>query len=726
MIRGEAGIGKTRLASELRSRASAGRRARPRPVAALDLGGTAPLSLWAELIRELLPSLPAPPADAAWPDDLAVLAAELPGALRAQRRAERGGRARPSAHPAVRGGGRAARLGRARRRRCCWCSRTSTAPTRRASSWPPTPPGGSAGLRVMMLITRRELPRSADADRLEHALRARGLLAASSISGRCPPRRSPSSPATRRASSEADIARVVERSEGNALLAVETARALAAGASEVAPSLRGSVRATLAPLVRRRSRACRDRGGRGAPDRGGRARTAAARRSRGGGDRGARRRGLLVGRRRRRSAFRHALLRDAAYEEIAEPRRRGLHHRWARALLASEQAGAIPRPAEVARHLRLAGADAEAVPQLVRAAARRARRRARSTRRPATSRKRWRSPPTAPTCGSSSASWRPGGGAATQAEAAFQRALALLDRGEPLELARAWLRRARAYHGPICVPRAVLESAGNALELLDGAAQPAPAERSEALAALAWAEAVAGSVEEAERLLARAAAPDRRIATTTCAIYDVGHARALALMRRGQFVESYGPSIAAGEAIAPRRPARPRLRLLGQRRERRDRRRRPRARARVPRPRHGGDRRARASEPRDPSARRALVRAPELGRIAEARARPSRSERSPSGSASRSWWRWPSHDRGLVALGAGRVSSRPPTLLAAVARRRGADQPPAHPARAARRRWPATGSRTRPAESCARPCSSRFARATSPTRSCRGWRASRA
>jgi hypothetical protein len=34
-----------------------------------------------------------------------------------------------------------------------------------------------AGLRVMLLFTRRELPSSADADRLEHALRARGLLA---------------------------------------------------------------------------------------------------------------------------------------------------------------------------------------------------------------------------------------------------------------------------------------------------------------------------------------------------------------------------------------------------------------------------------------------------------------------------------------------------------------------------------------------------------------------
>ena len=71
----------------------------------------------------------------------------------------------------------------------------------------------------------------------------------------------------------------------------------------------------------------------------------------------------------RLAAFRHALLRDAVYEEIAAPRRRTMHRRWAHVLLACEQVGAIRRPAEVARHLRLAGADAEAVPQLARAAA---------------------------------------------------------------------------------------------------------------------------------------------------------------------------------------------------------------------------------------------------------------------------------------------------------------------------------------------------------------------
>jgi tetratricopeptide (TPR) repeat protein len=117
----------------------------------------------------------------------------------------------------------------------------------------------------------------------------------------------------------------------------------------------------------------------------------------------------------------------------------------------------------------------------------------------------------------------------------------------PIDLARAWLRQARANHGPICVPRTVLDSARTALELIARSGLAAPEERSEALAAWAWAEAVAGSVEEAERLLAELSAdaqPRGDLRT-----YDVGHARALALMRRGRFVESYGPSIAAGEAI---------------------------------------------------------------------------------------------------------------------------------------------------------------------------------
>jgi hypothetical protein len=267
-----------------------------------------------------------------------------------------------------------------------------------------------------------------------------------------------------------------------------------------------------------------------------------------------------------RLGFRHALLRDAVYQEIAEPRRRGLHARWAEALLASEQAGSVARPAEAARQLRLAGADARAVPELARAAA--AARRVAALEQAAgyleealaidpERSELWLE------LGEVEA-WR---GRREQAEGAFQRAVTLLADGDaggdaggdadgdadgdagggPLALVRAWLRRARAYHGPICVPRAVLESCRRALELLDAGGLSAPEERREALAALAWAEAVAGEVEDAEDLLARLGAgpPESDLHT-----YDVGHARALALMRRGRFAASYAPAIAAGEAIA--------------------------------------------------------------------------------------------------------------------------------------------------------------------------------
>ncbi|MGP0053366.1 MAG: ATP-binding protein [Solirubrobacteraceae bacterium] len=542
VLRGEAGIGKTRLATELRIRAHAGG-GQSAACAALDLGGTAPLSLWAELIRELLPALPVPPAEATWPDDLAVLAAELPA--RFARTAAPTATIAPDLQRTRLFEAVVALLGwAASDRQLLLVLEDVHSADRPSLELAAYAARRLAEVRVMMLITRRELPHSADADGLEHALRARGLLACELELG--PLSAAPVAQLARHVArlSTEDVARVTERAEGNALLAVETARAFGRGTDEVAPSLRGTVRATLARLsgeVRRLVEIAAVAGRALSPaeiaqlpfddpDE-----LAAA----------ALQTGLL------RAAdgaigFCHALLRDAVYKEIAEPRRRGLHRRWAQALLASEQAGAIPRPAEAARQLRLAGADTDAVPQLVRAAT--------GARAVAALEQAADYLHEALAIAPDRAdlwldlgeleAWRV---RRDQAEAAFERALALLDRSPPLELARAWLRRARAYHGPICVPRAVLESTGNAIELLERSHLPAPQERSEALAASAWAQAVAGSVEEAELLLARLSAED--LGSDDLKTYDVGHARALALMRRGRFVDSYGPSIAAGEAI---------------------------------------------------------------------------------------------------------------------------------------------------------------------------------
>ncbi len=541
VIRGEAGIGKTRLAGELRSQASASG-GLAAVSAALDLGGAAPLSLWAELIRELLPAIAPPAADAAWPDDLAVLTSELPAHFARS--------ASPSAamppellrtrlFEAV-----VALLDHAARQAPVLLVledvHTADAPSLELAGYAAR---RVAGLRVMMLITRRDMPSSADADRLEHALRARGLLTCELELG--PLAAGPVATLARTAApiSEADVARVVQRSEGNALLAVETARALGRGREDVAPSLRGSVRATLGPLsadgrglVELAAVAARPieavELGRLPLDDPEEAATAALHS------------GLMVAS-GDGVGFRHALLRDAVYEEIAEPRRRGLHQRWAHVLVACEQAGAIPRPAEVARHLRIAGAGAEAVPQLVRAAAN-----ARSVgaleEAVAFVEEALGIAPDRAELWLELAELEAWRGRRDQSEDAFRRAFALLEGGEPLTLARARLQHARANHGPICFPRVARESARTALELIERSGLEASEERSEALAACAWCEAVAGSVEEAERLLQRLSAePD---ASGDWRVYDIAHARALVLMRRGRFTQSYGPSIAAGAA----------------------------------------------------------------------------------------------------------------------------------------------------------------------------------
>ena len=543
LIRGEAGIGKTRLATELRARAaeSGGLTA---ACAALDLGGAAPLSLWAELIRELLPALAAPPADAAWPDDLAVLTAELPAHF------GRSGRPSASMVPDL----QRTRLFEAVVALLEWAARqaplllivedvhAADAPSLELAAYAAR---RVAGLRVMVLITRRELPDSADADRLEHALRARGLLACEVELEPLAPE--PVAALARHAArlSEENVRRVIERCEGNALLAVETARALGRGRRDVAPSLRGSVRATVAPLpeegrhlVELAAVAARPieavELGRLPLEDPEMAATAVLQS------------GLMVAA-GDGIAFRHALLRDAVYEEIAAPRRRGLHHRWAHVLVECEQAGAIPRPAEVARQLRLAGADAEAVPQLARAAAdardlgalEQAAEYVKETLEVAPDRAElWLEL-------AELEAWRH---RAEQSERAFKRAFALLEGGEPLPLARAWLLHARANHGPICFPRVALTSARSALELIDQTRLEASAERTEALATWAWAEAVAGSAEEAERLLEQLSAEAH--ASSDWRAFDIAHARTLTLMRRGRFVEAAGASIAAGQASA--------------------------------------------------------------------------------------------------------------------------------------------------------------------------------
>jgi DNA-binding SARP family transcriptional activator len=542
-VRGEAGIGKTRLSSELLALA-AGQQAAVAACAPLDLGGSAPFGLWAELLRKLLPALPAPPAEAAWPEDLARLVPELPAML------GRTTHERPFVSPDL----ERTRLLEATVAAVEWAAGCrplalllEDTHIADASSLELT---GYVARRidtlpVLFVLTRRTLPRSREAERLEHALRQRGLLREELTLA----------PLAREAVAElalavaalerADVQRVVDSAEGNALLAVETARALARGEPELAQGVRSAVQGAFGTLAQQGRRfvelaavAAREL----EPDEiaalpvADPAEAAAQ----------ALDSGMLV-ERERRVGFRHALLREAAYAEIAQPRRASLHEQWARTLLARSSPGGPGRAAEIARHLRIAGSDAEAVEQLTLAAA--------------DARAIGALPEAAgylEECASMAdedselwlelgevRAWR---GLRAEAEQAFARAQALLE-GQPLELARAWLRSARSYHGPICAPAMVRQCCREALALLDRSDAPAALERREALAALAWAEAVAGSVEEAERLLLQVHELSSQVQPDDLSVYDVAHARALAMMRRGNFVEGYAPSIAAGEAI---------------------------------------------------------------------------------------------------------------------------------------------------------------------------------
>ena len=540
---GEAGIGKTRLASELLARASE-QGAGTAACAALDLGGAAPFGLWAELLRKLLATVPIPPAEAAWPEDLARLVPEILSLL------ERPDAERPFVSPDL----ERARLLEAAVAAIEWAARARPLALLLEDTHIADPSSleltGYVARRierlpVLFLLTRRPLPRRTEVDRLEHALRSRGLLREELALAPLEPAAVAELALDVATLAREDVARVVEASEGNALLAVETARAISRGERELAEGVRGAVRGAFGSLgeAGRRfvelaavaARELEHAEVAALPIEDSAEAAVQALDS-----------GMLV-ERERCIGFRHALLREAAYFELPQPRRAVLHERWAQTLLSRASEGGPSRAAEVARHLRLAGRDRQAVEQLALAAA--------DARAVGALVEAAGYLEEAVSMAGDSAelwlelaevqAWR---GQRGETERAFASASDLLA-GAPRELARAWLRSARWYHGPICVPTMVRQCCREALTLLDRAGADMVRERREALAALAWAEAVAGSVEEAERLLVEVYELSAGSHADDLSIYDVAHARALALMRRGAFVEGYAPAIAAGEAI---------------------------------------------------------------------------------------------------------------------------------------------------------------------------------
>ena len=540
-ISGEPGTGKTRLAAELLERTRADG-ARTASCAALDLGGGAPLALWAELIGDLTADLETVPLDAAWPSVLGALVPDLGHRLGCQPGP------RVSASPDL----ERARLSEATVALLEWVGRQPLVlllEDVHAADTASLELAGYVGRRVarlpaLIVLTRRPHPRRTQVDALEHALRTRGTLVCELALGRLS--RAQTARLAREVArlADGDLELVVTAADGNALLAVEWARALARGEREPPASLRGVVRAALAPLQADARRladltavAGRDLDlreveavGIGAPA------DAAA---------GALDSGLLAAA-GGRVGFRHALLREAAYHDLPEPRRNVLHAALAMALAGGDE-GAPRFAAEAARHFRLAGEDDRAVTQLVRAAAH-----ARTVAALADAAEFLvEAVGLAPARAdllvelAEVEAWR---GRDEASEVVFAGAVDAFGPAAPEELAGAWVRRANWNRGALCNPHRVRESARSAIEVLDAGAALATDVRIEALAAWAWAEAVAGEADAADVLLSRVqemlgADPGGDLVT-----YWVAHARALSLVRRGRFKESYGPEIAAGEA----------------------------------------------------------------------------------------------------------------------------------------------------------------------------------
>ena len=538
LLSGEGGIGKTRLATELLRRAAADG-ARTGLCAALDIGGAAPFTLWAELLGELVRGLPDPRAVATWPGELARLVPEL------------GPASGPPAPPEL----ERARLFEAAVQLFEFASADRPLVVLVDDLHLADPASiellayvgrRTPSMDALILATRRETPQRAEVDAAIDALARRGALLDDL---RLEPLPATDVAALVRTVAELDdseVERIADVAEGNPLLAVESARAADAGEHGPPATLRASVRAQLAglgdeardlaellavagrELNRRECAASCDAG-----DAAGAA-TAAAEC------------GLLAAA-GGRIGYRHGLLREAVYDALPDPRRAWLHERLADGLETSSEPGSGARDAEVARHLLLAGNGDRAVEHLRRAAAH-ARGLACLPEAADYLREALEIAPEDAELWLELAEIEAWGERVEQSQEAFERARSLLDRGPVEPLVVAWLRRARWLRGPTCSPPLSLESYERGLELMDAAGAAMPRERAEALAGCAWCHAAAGDPDLVDGLLEQvhALVGDRR--EDDLLVHDIASARQFALMRAGRFEESYGPGIASGEA----------------------------------------------------------------------------------------------------------------------------------------------------------------------------------
>ena len=540
LITGEAGIGKTRLVAELARRAdNAG--ARTAVGAGVDVGGEAPLAVWQELVAQLARTVPPPPEQASWAAELGRLAPDVAARL---------GRDEPP--PAV----SSPELERLRvfdavLRLVEWAAASRPVLLVAEDVHRADPASMQlcahigrrlAARPVLFVLTRRDKPERPAADALLADLAGRGVEAAELELG---PLSAAELAAVARSVAdltEDAVDQVVRAADGNPLLAVESARALAAGSSAPPRNLRAAVRAATGPLPR----PARDLAEVLAAA--GRELSAAELAALSLPDRDAAEEAVLdtglVCRVGGGLRFRHALLAEAVRAGLGEQGRR-----YEQLALAIEAASVSPDQvaAEVAGHLRRAGRDDLAGPRWQRAA-----RHARSLGAMPEAARFWAE---AVRCEPGAVDLR-----LELAEAFgwlgqdgdFEREWqAALERLPEERQSAAWNWRGQALRTVVCNPRASLAAYRRAAELLPADAPPPL--RVEIMLGAAWCESAAGDPARAAALLAEVAKlvtdPDDTI------VAQMATAELGSLIRLGRFAEC--EAVAGRGGAAARRAGRP-------------------------------------------------------------------------------------------------------------------------------------------------------------------------
>lgn len=546
MLEGEAGIGKTRLAREVleEARAAGARVASAAPPEV----GDAPLAVWAELLHDLCADVGPAPGAASWVGDLATLSPSVAHCLAAGAPPSSPGSHDPQL---VR-----SRLLDAIAETVAWACVDRPVALLLDDMHLADPASVEALARVarrlprlslLIVVTRRELPRRPEIDAVMYALASRhGAGDTVTLA--------PLGPAAvadiARAAGVKDpdaVERVVAAADGNALLATASARALARGEQEPPATLRGAVRADaahLGPEARRLAELLAIAG---------RDLTAPEIDALDLADRDAALRagveaGLLRGA-EGRVGYRHTLLRDAVAHDLPADRRAALHEQLATCLARVDQQGPAPaRSAEIAHHLRAAGRDADAVGELRNAAAQ-ARALGAMPETLAFLAEAVQLAPSRPALRLEYAAALAWLGREEAAREQFDRALRDVPPGDAVARAAAWVARGNWYRSSLCTPHDALPAFRQALGEIEIARNDVPVEiRIQALAGAAWAEALIGDVERVDALIDEI----RRVAGPRCdddeVVHEIGHARSTVLIRRGRFVESYAPAEEAADA----------------------------------------------------------------------------------------------------------------------------------------------------------------------------------